>query len=149
MLLLSMGMTFAGSFGVPRRHWDISFAQAPFDVQFNPAVDLVLAVMGIGGITAVTGALLFIAIAVKSVFFGEPVGEWKRGSVVAGIPQGITNPPVQPPNADELNEKLHAPARGIAGATPGTLALVSVFLVSFMVYYFTNWKLLSVVWKVG
>ncbi|NUP88570.1 MAG: cbb3-type cytochrome c oxidase subunit I [Candidatus Sumerlaeia bacterium] len=50
MLLLSMGMTFAGSFGVPRRHWDISFSQSPFDVQFNPAVDLVLAVMGIGGI---------------------------------------------------------------------------------------------------
>ena len=42
-----------------------------------------------------------------------------------------------------------APGRGIAGVTPGTLVLVSVFLVSFMVYYFTNWKLLSVIWKVG
>ena len=56
MLLLSMGMTFAGSFGVPRRHWDASFSQALFDVQFNPAVDITLAVMGIGGILAVTGA---------------------------------------------------------------------------------------------
>ena len=149
MLLLAMGMTFAGSFGVPRRHWDISFSQAPFGVEFNPAVDLVLAVMGIGGITAVTGALLFIAIAVKSVFFGEPLGEWQPGTLVKGIPQGITRPPVHAPDADEVNERLHAPARGIAGATPGTLALVSVFLVSFMVYYFTNWKLLSVLWKVG
>jgi cytochrome c oxidase subunit 1 len=60
MLLLSMGMTFAGSFGVPRRHWDISFSQAPFGVEFSPAVDLVLAVMGIGGIMAVTGVYLFI-----------------------------------------------------------------------------------------
>ena len=149
MLLLSMGMTFAGSFGVPRRHWDISFSQAPFGVEFNPAVDLVLAVMGIGGIMAVTGAYLFILIAVKSVFFGEALGEIKRGVVTAGIPQGITHPPVHKPNADELNEQLHAPGRGIASVTPGTLALVSIFLVSFMVYYFTNWKLLSVLWRVG
>jgi cytochrome c oxidase subunit 1 len=148
-LLLSMGMTFAGSFGVPRRHWDISFSQAPFGVEFSPAVDLVLAVMGIGGIMAVTGAYLFIAIAVKSVFFGEPVGEIPKGVAVAGIPQGITHPPVHKPDVDELNERLHAPGRGIAAVTPGTLALVSIFLVSFMVYYFTNWKLLSLLWRVG
>ena len=149
MLLLSMGMTFAGSFGVPRRHWDISFSQAPFGVEFNPAVDLVLAVMGIGGIMAVTGAFLFIAIAVKSVFLGEPLGEIQRGVVTAGIPQGITHPPVHKPDADEINERLHAPGRGIASVTPGTLVLVSIFLVSFMVYYFTNWQQLSALWRVG
>jgi cytochrome c oxidase subunit I len=27
MLVFSMSMTFAGSFGVPRRHWDITFTQ--------------------------------------------------------------------------------------------------------------------------
>jgi cytochrome c oxidase subunit 1 len=149
MLLLSMGMTFAGSFGVPRRHWDISFSQAPFGVEFNPAVDLVLAVMGIGGIMAVTGAFLFIAIAVKSVFLGEPLGEIQKGVVTAGIPQGITHPPVHRPDADEINERLHAPGRGIASVTPGTLVLVSIFLVSFMVYYFTNWQQLSALWRVG
>jgi cytochrome c oxidase subunit 1 len=149
MLLLSMGMTFAGSFGVPRRHWDISFSQALFDVQFNPAVDLVLAVMAIGGIMAVTGALLFIAIAVKSVFFGEPVTEIPRGVVVPGLPQGLTHPPVRPPDADAVNERLHAPGAGVLAVTPGTVALVGIFLASFMIYYFTNWKLLSVVWKVG
>ena len=144
-----MGMTFAGSFGVPRRHWDISFSQAPFDVQFNPAVDLFLAVMGIGGIIAVTGALAFILIAVKSVFFGERVTEFPRGAEIAGIPQGLTNPPVYPANVDEINEALHAPGRGIGGATPGTLVLVGVFLLAFMLYYFTNWKLLSFLWKIG
>ena len=149
LLLLEFGMTFAGSFGVPRRHWDISFSQAPFDVQFNPAVDLFLAMVGIGGILAVTGALAFILIAVKSVFFGEPVTEFPRGANFRGIPQGLTSPPGYPANADELNQALHAPGRGIAGATPGTLVLVGVFLLAFMLYYFTNWKLLSVVWKVG
>jgi len=149
LLLLVMGMTFAGSFGVPRRHWDISFSQAPFDVQFNPAVDLFLAIMGIGGIIAVTGALSFILIAVKSVFLGEPVSEIPRGAEIAGIPPGLTNPPVHAANVDELNEALHAPKRGIAGATPGTLVLVGVFLLAFMLYYFANWKLLSFLWKIG
>jgi cytochrome c oxidase subunit I len=149
LLLLVMGMTFAGSFGVPRRHWDISFSQAPFDVQFNPAVDLFLAMMGIGGIIAVTGALSFILIAVKSVFLGEPVTEFPRGTGVVGIPQGLTSPPVHAANVDEVNEALHAPGRGLAGATPGTLVLVAVFLLAFMLYYFTNWKLLSFLWKIG
>ena len=149
LLLLVMGMTFAGSFGVPRRHWDISFSQAPFGVEFNPAVDLFLAVMGIGGIIAVTGALAFILIAVKSVFFGETVTDIPRGVVVEGIPQGLTHPPVHAPNVDETNEALHAPARGIAGATPGTLVLVGIFFLAFILYYFTNWKLLSFLWKIG
>ena len=149
MLLVETGMTFAGSFGVPRRHWDISFSQAPFDVQFSPAVDLFLAIMGIGGILAFIGALSFILIAVKSVFFGEKVTEFPRGSTISGVPQGLTNPPTHAANADELNEAMHAPARGIAGATPGTLVLVAVFLLAFMLYYFTNWKLLTFLWKIG
>jgi cytochrome c oxidase subunit 1 len=149
LLLLVLGMSFAGSFGVPRRHWDISFAQAPYDVQFNPAVDIFLAMMGIGGIIAVTGALSFIAIAVKSVFFGTPIMDIPRGAPIEGIPQGLTNPPIHAPNADELNEALHAPGRGIAGATPGTLVLVGVFLVAFVLYYFANWKLLTFLWKIG
>ncbi|MEQ1689706.1 MAG: cbb3-type cytochrome c oxidase subunit I [Gemmatimonas sp.] len=149
LLLLVMGMTFAGSFGVPRRHWDISFSQAPYDVQFNPAVDLFLAMMGIGGIIAVTGALSFIAIAVVSVFFGTPVHDIPRGPDIAGIPPGLTNPPAHAANVDELNEALHAPSRGIFGATPGTLALVGVFLLAFILYYFANWKLLTFLWKIG
>ena len=108
-----------------------------------------LAMMGIGGIIAVTGALAFILIAVKSVFFGEPVTEIPRGVAVAGIPQGLTSPPVHAANVDEVNAALHAPGRGIAAATPGTLVLVGVFLVAFMLYYFTNWKLLSFLWKIG
>jgi len=29
------------------------------------------------------------------------------------------------------------------------MVLVGVFLAAFITYYFVNWKLLSVVWKVG
>ena len=149
LLLLEFGMTFAGSFGVPRRHWDISFSQAPFDVQFNPMVDVFLGMLGIGGIIAATGALAFVAIAVTTVFFGETITEFPKGVTVPGIPQGLTNPPVHSADVDERNEALHAPARGIAGATPGTLVLVAVFFIAFVLYYFTNWKLLSFLWKIG
>ena len=149
MLLVETGMTFAGSFGVPRRHWDISFSQSAFDVPFNPAVDLFLAMLGIGAIIGVAGALSFILIAVKSVFFGEPITSFPRGILVSGIPQGLTKPPVFPPNVDQLNEELHAPGRSKWGPTPGTLVLVAVFLLAFMLYYFTNWKLLSFLWKIG
>ena len=149
MLMVEFGMTFAGSFGVPRRHWDISFAQAAFDVPFNPAVDLFLAMMGIGGILAVTGALSFILIAVTSVFLGERINEFPSGVEVAGIPQGLTKPPVHAANADELNAELHSPARGWLGPTPGTIVLVTVFFLTFMLYYFTNWKALSFLWKIG
>jgi cytochrome c oxidase subunit I len=149
ILFLSMGMTFAGSFGVPRRHWDISFSGAMFGVEFNPAVDLVLALMGIGGIMAVTAALGFILIAVKSVFFGEPVGEITPGKAMAGVPQGLTHPPVHSADVDARNEELHAPARGWMGPTPGTIVLVAIFLAAFIAYYFTNWKLLSFLWRVG
>lgn len=149
VLLLAMGMTFAGSFGVPRRHWDNSFSGAMFDVPMSPAVDLVLAIMGIGGVLAVIAAFGFIAIAVKSVFFGEPVGEITRGTAMVGIPQGLTHPPVHAPDADARNEALHAPTRGWMGPTPGTIVLVGIFFIAFMTYYFTNWKLLAFLWRVG
>jgi len=73
MLLFSVAMTFAGTFGVPRRHWDISFSQALFDVQFSPAVNLVIAVMAIGGILAALGGGIYILITVWSVFLGKPM----------------------------------------------------------------------------
>lgn len=149
VLTLAMGMMMSGTFGVPRRHWDISFSGAAFDVQFSPAVDITLAVLGIGGIIAVVGALSFILIAVTSVFFGEKLTTWETGKAIAGLPNGLTNPPVHLPDADRINEELHDEKRGIMGATPGTIILVAVFFVAFVVYYFTNWKMLSFLWKIG
>jgi cytochrome c oxidase subunit 1 len=73
MLIFSVAMTFAGTFGVPRRHWDISFSQAPFDVPFSPAVDLIIGVMAVGGLLAAVGGAIYIVITVWSVFFGKPL----------------------------------------------------------------------------
>ena len=74
MFIFTISMTAAGYFGVPRRHWDITFAGAPYSVPFNPIVDFLLALVALGGVIAATGAFIFVAIAVKSVFFGEPLG---------------------------------------------------------------------------
>jgi cytochrome c oxidase subunit 1 len=149
MLIFTVSMTFAGSFGVPRRHWDISFSQAPFDVQFSPVVDLVLAVMAIGGLLAATGAFAFVAIAVKSVFFGEPLGEVVPGVALAGVPPGLTHPPVHAPDVDARNAALHDASKGILGPAPGTIVLVFVFLAAFVTYFFVNWKILSFLWRIG
>src|SRR5688500_3146325 len=75
MFIFTVAMTAAGNFGVPRRHWDITFSQAPYSVPFNPIVDLLLALVALGGMIAATGAFMFVAIAVASVFFGRALGE--------------------------------------------------------------------------
>lgn len=142
IVLLSMSMTFAGSFGVPRRHADITFPNAPFTLEFPPVVDLLMAGIGIGGTLAATAVLLFIAIAVQSVFFGERVDLEKLGPTERGIPQGILRLPPQT-HEGEAAEAAHR-----TGA-PGTVVLVFVFLAVFILYYFTNWKVLSMIWKMG
>jgi cytochrome c oxidase subunit 1 len=149
MLIFTLSMTFAGTFGVPRRHWDITFSQAPFDVQFNPIVDLVLAVVALGGLLAATGAFLFVGIAVKSVFFGEPLGEIVKGVAMSGVPAGLTHPPVHPADVDARNTTLHDATRGVMGPAPGTIVLVFVFLAAFVIYFFVNWKMLSFLWRIG
>ena len=149
MFIFTLSMTFAGSFGVPRRHWDITFSQAPFELQFSPVVDLVLAVVALGGVLAATGAFLFIAIAVKSVFFGEPLGTITRGVAMVGVPAGITHPPVHAPDVDARNAALHRDELGILGPAPATLVLVFVFLAAFVLYYFVNWKALTDIWRIG
>ena len=146
MLIFSMAMTFAGSFGVPRRHWDITFSQAPFGVEFSPAVDLVIGVMALGGLLAIAGGGAYILITVVSVFFGKKLAadETGRGAVGKGLPLGLVSPPRALAAGDEAALAPHA-----LGLAPGTMVLVGVFLAAFVTYYFVNWKLLSVVWKVG
>jgi len=147
MFVFSIAMTFAGSFGVPRRHWDISFTGAPFSVEFSPTVDLVIGVMAVGGLLGITGGAIYIIVTVTSVFFGRRLApdESGLGAVGRGLPIGITRPPRKLTPADD-DSKLPS---GALGHAPGTMVLVSVFLLSFVVYYFVNWKLLSDVWKVG
>ncbi|HBG45362.1 MAG TPA: cytochrome C oxidase subunit I [Deltaproteobacteria bacterium] len=71
--LLSIGMMSAGSFGVPRRHYDITFSGAPFSFTFDPSIDLFLSMMGVGGLLAVAGGVLYICLAFGSIIWGKKI----------------------------------------------------------------------------
>jgi len=140
--IFSMAMTFAGVFGVPRRHWDISFSQALYKWEFPPATDLMLALTALGGVLMVVAVLIFVLSAVISVFFGESVDLATVRPGMAGVPQGLIKLPPQQYEGAPV-EKVHKTG------TPGTVVLVAVFLGVFVLYYYTNWKMLAIVWKVG
>ena len=71
IVTMSMGMSFAGSYGVPRRHWDAEFAGAQFAVGFDPSAYLMLGLLGVGAVLAFVGLLVFVLLTVAAVFFGE------------------------------------------------------------------------------
>jgi cytochrome c oxidase subunit I len=128
IVLVSFGMSFAGSMGVPRRTYDIDFSGA-----YGPAAHLMLGVMGIGAIIAVIGLFLFCVLCVGTLLFGEKntgraIAEWGVAKPLAGSREGSL--------ADDH------------WAVKGTVVLTAVFLLSFAVYYFANWKALADVWPV-
>jgi cytochrome c oxidase subunit 1 len=141
IVILSMSMIFQGIFGVPRRHWDVSFSNAPFQVEYHPAVQLFQATMGIGGLLAILGGLAYIVIAVVTVFFGRPFRPDDRADS-SGIPPGVWSLPKQ------VHDGASVAALHRTG-TPGTVVLVLIFFGGFILYYFANWKILSFLWKVG
>jgi cytochrome c oxidase subunit 1 len=60
---------------------------------------------------------------------------------------GMAPPPPQPVAAAITG---HGPSIGTAGfVAPGTFMLAMVFLVSFILYYFVNWKYLAGVWPLS
>jgi cytochrome c oxidase subunit 1 len=128
ILLVSIGMSFAGSMGVPRRDWDIEPAGI-----FGPAAHLMLGIMGIGAILAVIGLFLFAVLCVGTLLFGDktdgrPMTDWGVAQSQSGAQDGTL--------VDEH------------WGMKGTIALTLVFLACFAVYYFANWKALADVWPV-
>jgi cytochrome c oxidase subunit I len=86
MLVFSVAMTFAGNFGVPRRHWDITFSGAPFEYQFSPVADLMLGITAMGGLLAALGGGIYILVTVWSVFLGQPLDSGEATHVDARSP---------------------------------------------------------------
>jgi cytochrome c oxidase subunit 1 len=146
MLVLSVAMTFAGTFGIPRRHYDISFTGAAFDVEYSPAATLMIGIMAVGGLVAALGGAMYIVITVWSVFFGKPLGDDCTAASLAGtVPPGVYGRPFRELPAEEPALEEH----GVLGKMPGTMVLVLVFFVAFVLYYFANWRLLSSAWMIG
>ncbi|HWU44063.1 MAG TPA: cbb3-type cytochrome c oxidase subunit I, partial [Bdellovibrio sp.] len=141
IVVMAVSMILMGILGAPRRHWDSSFSQARFPVEINPIIEVFQATFGIGGLTAAAGVLMYIAIAVVTVFFGKKLTEEDIAAKASGIPQGVLKLPQQVhtgPHVGEIHHNLK-----------GTIILITIFFVCFVAYYFTNWKILSFLWKVG
>ena len=133
MYFFCLVMMGAGTLGVSRRHWDMAFNGAPMAYEWPGAAYLLMGLVGIAGISAILGGAIYIYITVGSLLWGKKLS---GGSVSANF---TPIPPTAPTAA--------AQSYGSAGfAAPGTFVLAMVFLVSFVLYYFINWKYLSQVW---
>ncbi|MBK7744235.1 MAG: cbb3-type cytochrome c oxidase subunit I [Betaproteobacteria bacterium] len=140
----SLFMMGAGTLGVPRRHWDISFAGNALGHEFPGTAWLMMALMGIFGLAAIVGGAMYLINTVGSVFFGKKIET--PGFVHVKAKDGAA--PAWQPVAVAITG--HGPSIGTAGfVAPGTFLLAMVFLISFVLYYFVNWKYLSTVWPLS
>lgn len=132
MAVFTLAMMGAGTLGVPRRHWDITFAGAALPYEFPGTAWLMLAIMGVSGLVAIVGGASYILITVGSLLWGKKLdaGAYTSQRTVLRMPQAVA-----------------LSSHGSAGfAAPGTFVFALVFLGAFVLYYFVNWKYLSTVW---
>ena len=144
MSAFALFMMGAGTLGVPRRHWDITFAGNPLPYEFPGTAYLMLGLMAISGLVATVGGIIYLVITVGSVFFGKKIvtPDFRPVSVREGRAA-----PAPRPVAAAITGHGHI---GLAGfVAPGTFTLALVFLVAFVLYYFVNWKYLSTVWPLS
>jgi cytochrome c oxidase subunit 1 len=132
MAVFVLAMMGAGTLGVPRRHWDITFAGAALPYEFPGTAMLMLGIMGVSGLVAIVGGALYIYLTVGSLLWGKRL---------EGGAYGTQGSVLRMPVATAITGHGHA-----GFAAPGTFVFAMVFLTAFVLYYFVNWKYLSTVW---
>ncbi len=134
MYFFCLVMMGAGTLGVSRRHWDMAFNGAALAYEWPGAAYLMMGLVGIAGVAAISGGAIYIYVTVGSLLWGKRLAPGELSKKPTPIPP-------TPPSA------ITVETYGSAGfAAPGTFTLAMVFLVSFILYYFINWKYLSQVW---
>ena len=126
---ISLFMMGAGTLGVPRRHWDVSQADAVLPYDFPGAANLMMGLNGMSALLAGLGGAIFIVVVVGSILFGKKI---------PGSKEEVKAEPVAAVVSEYGNAKHPA--------IPGTLVLVGVFFTTFVLYYYVNWKYLAEVW---
>ena len=136
MGIFGIGMGLAGHAGVPRRHWNIAFpanelAAGVFD---EPIVTTSLAVMGIGGLIAITAGAMFVIVAAGTVFIGRRNETPEVGHL---DPLALAPESIEPMHEDGFE-------------APGTFFLATTWLALFAILYAYAWYELSQVsWIIG
>jgi len=130
---LSLFMMGAGTLGVSRRHWDITFSDAALSWDYPGTAHLMMGLNGLSALVAGAGGVMFVIVVVGSILFGPP----RDAEAVKA------NPIIAPGGA--------VSTYGSEGTLklPGTLTLVAIFFTAFVLYYFINWKFLSEVWPLS
>ena len=132
---LSLFMMGAGTLGVARRHWDITFSEFVLSFEYPATAFLMMGLNGIAALLAAAGGIMYIVVVVGSILFGQRVTEASMRELKLIAPSG---PAV-------------ATTYGSAGTwhLPGTYVLITIFFTAFALYYFVNWKYLSEIWPMG
>ncbi len=147
MTILILFMLGAGTLGVSRRHWDMDFTGAALSFEYSGMAYTLMGIAGMGAVLAVIGGGAYLLITVGSLVFGKQLDPSAGFLQSFGIPLSSGNYTAQPavlPMAEPLGEHHSA-----GFEAPGTFALAMVLLVSFVVYYFINWKYLASVWPLS
>ena len=134
MAVFCLAMMGAGTLGVPRRHWDMSFAGTALPYEFPGSAWLMMAIVGVSGVAAVVGGAIYIGLTVLTILFGKKLDEGTystKGTVL--------KMPVASALTGHGGQEAHV-------GVPGTFVFALVFLGAFVLYYFVNWKYLSTVW---
>jgi cytochrome c oxidase subunit I len=128
---ISLFMMGAGTLGVARRHWDITFSDANLSFAYPAGVFLMMGLNGIFAIIAAIGGIIFVLVVVGTVLFGEKI----KGGHKLTFPLHFGGGAAASHYGSDGTIKL-----------PGTIILIAIFFVCFVLYYFINWKYLSELW---
>jgi cytochrome c oxidase subunit 1 len=147
MTILILFMMGAGTLGVSRRHWDMDFAGAALSFEYSGMAYTMMGIAGIGAVVAVIAGGAYLLITVGSLVFGKKLDASAGLLQSFGIPMSsgtYTAKHEVLPMAKAVEEHHSA-----GFEAPGTFVLAMLLLVSFVVYYFINWKYLSSVWPLS
>ena len=133
MVGVSLFLMGAGTMGVPRRHWDTSFTDASYPYEFASSALSMMSLNGMSVVVAVIGGAMFCLLIVGSLLFGKKLGDDEKNSV----------PLIVAPVTEEQYAALH---KSTSNTIPGTFLLALIFLTTFALYYFINWKYLAETW---
>lgn len=131
---ISVFMMGAGTLGVARRHWDITFADAALGFDYPAAAFLMMGLNGLSAVLAALGGLAYIVVVVGSILFGRRIGDDEPVQLAA-----------EPAAAAVVGQHGSSESK----AVPGTVVLVAVFFTTFVLYYFVNWKYVSELWPLS
>jgi cytochrome c oxidase subunit I len=78
MGVFTLVMMGAGTLGVQRRHWDMTFTDSLLGFDYPASAFTLMGLVGISGVAAIVGGAVFVLITVLSVFFGKRVAPSHR-----------------------------------------------------------------------